>query len=354
MKILLLHLFLPVIVLAQTELYLSVARAPFLNGCEAYKDSFPVRCGIAGNITIGARIWNPDSLAWCTNEGRSRSQISGFLQWEIDGNSPDSFGTELTIPVLDTLEHKVIATYLPFPNASFRYKASNGLPFLICSKNVELFDGDSINMSIGSNYPATFDDASPIPAIRNATVMDDSLMRSGTGFLNSAIMTFNNPTDAAIKLVSFSASQLQNPNFNIKMTYSPVVNSYSILFPLAQAVILAKKRSAGFSDTTDDTIVAVFKRQSEFDTLRIRYTNLDYVVCPNCQPLKTGGAISFRKNEIGFRNGDYKVFDLRGCLVKRSVPVTCNSRLHAQPGGIYLFQENGREQIDIQPVFTVK
>ena len=347
----LLPLIFPIIILAQTEFYLSTYRAPYFNNCTVRKDSLPVLCEIASTITIYGIVWNPDSLAWCTHDGYNR--ISGLIQLEIDGESPVSWGSPITFHVLDTLEHTITATYLEFPSVSFRYKARNKLPFLICSRNEEIFVSDSIHMLIESNLPATLNYLSPIPAIQHETTIDDSIYRAISRIKNLAIITFNNPTDTSIKLISFNSYELHNRSSTFKMTYSPVLNSYSFLFPLAQTAVLAKKQTITHIDTISDTIIAVFKRQSDFDTLKLRYMTLIYTSCPTC-PVMINKFESFHNNNIVSSNCPMKMYDLRGCLIKRYSNGVNIATIHTHSNGIYLVKYDYKEPVPVRPAIVLE
>ena len=354
MNILLLLLIFPVAILAETEFYLSTSRAPYFNNCTVRKDSLPVLCEIASKITIYGIVWNPDSLVWCTREGYYRSNVDeNEIEWKIDNGPTMMGGLNYGIPVLDTLEHIIVATYLEFPSVSFRYKARNKLPFLICSRNEEIFLSDSIHMIIESTLPATLNDLSPIPEIQHATTVNDSIYRYTSIIENLAIITFNSPTDTSIKLISFNSYELHNRGVDFKMTYSPVLNSYSFLFPLAQTGVLAKKQTITHTDTINDTIVAVFKRQSDFDTLLLRYSIFYYTSCPTCPQVKIRGLRSFQKTGVASFKKAVRIYDLKGRMVNKFQAGATNSCYHALSKGIYLLQKNKSGPIAVhQNIFT--
>ena len=351
MRILPLLLILPVFVLAQTEFYISTYRAPYYNSCLASKNSLPIVRAITSDIKIYGIFWNPDSLSWCTKEGYRASVLSfDTIWWKIDNESIGG-GSEFQTYIFDTLEHTVTATCHGFPDASLRYKADKKLPFLACSINKQIFESDSIHMFIESTYPAIFNDSLPIPVIQDDSnsAYKDSVIRYSSTYDNSAIMTFNQPSDTSIKLTSFRYHS------RCKATFSPSLNSYSILFPLAVTLVLAKSRiMLPGSQTELDTILAIFTKLTVFDTVKIIITTDFYTDCPTCPPMRINKFKPIQKDNLLSSKSGIKMYDVRGRLINRFSAVPTNFNSHKLSNGIYLLQGKNGKPIVVRPGIVTK
>jgi hypothetical protein len=231
---------------------------------------------------------------------------------------------------------------LDFPPSTFQYKATGGLPFKVYSGKAGLFETDSVYMSIEADYPAILSAASTIPAIQDDYAMEDSIIRTMHKMENSAIMTFDNPTDTSIKLVHFDSYELHNRSYNFKTMLQPSLNSYSILFKLAWTAVLAKRLSINSTDTLTDTISAIFKRRDDFDTLKLATIIHIYTSCPNC-PTKTVYQSKTYRNVNAFSSSTGRsYYDLCGRPVKRLPAGLDQPRHGALSNGIYPFRVNGR------------
>lgn len=321
MRILISIIILPLVVLAQTEFHISTAGPPLFNECKVIKDSLPIKPSLSTSIDLIAFVWNPDSIEWCTTkEGYYRSRDNSHPPvWKIDDVilSQDN-GFALQIPVLDTLEHVVTATYLQFPTASVRYKGTNNtLPFLIYSKNHPIFLSDSIHIFIETVFPTTFIDSS-IPTILASDVNE-----------NVAIMTFDTPSDTSIKLTSVSCNNQIQDCIDFKETYSPSLNSYSIIIPFYIEYIGV--------DMQYDTVFAIFKNQSDYDTLEVLFLI----------PTRPSRAIS---HDVEFQiidiNSTGRIYDIKGRLIGKLPACQTNSNVKTLSNGVYLLQfENGKSPV---------
>lgn len=348
MKITTLLFIIPICISAQTEFYLSTARAPYDNNCQAVKDSFPVHYPITSKIRINGYVWNPDSVEWCTTiKGFYRSMDTAHPPlWKID-NAVNSFAPEIvygfsiTVPVLDTLEHIVTAAYLQFPIASFRYKSGNGrLPFTVCSRREKIFESDSIHMFIESTLPATFSDSSPLPSIRGDSACN-----------NNAIMTFDSPSDTSVKLTNFLFSRREGiyTEDDYAVTYSPALNSYSILIPLVRVEYLTKRRKMDFDiiETVNDTIRAVFRKNSDHDTIKALFVMSVFIAASEISGDKPGPG-SYRKNDALSPGGMKRIYDLRGRLVHAYPDGAKNAEGLKPADGLYIIQTNERRPVVVK------
>lgn len=324
MNILTFVLFFPVIIFAQTEFYLSTAGAPAHNNCSVLKDSLPIQCSLGKTIRITGVVWNPDSVDWCTSAGYYRSiDIANPPIWKIDNAIAYSNDFSITIPVLDTLEHTISATYLQFPEKSLKYKAKNdSFPFIIGLSNRKLFTSDSIHMFIETALPVFYRDSSEMPIIR-----EDSTR------MNTAVLTYILPSDTSIKLTTFLCNHQNIYSIgNYIATYSPTLNSYSILIPLTRIIQLAKRRV--YEKTINDTIFAIFKRQSDYDTLKVLCVINEFI----SSNIKQKSNFQFYRTPGAFTKNALKVYDLCGRLTNSysTIPQNLNNRLSS---GTYLLQQ---------------
>jgi len=302
---------LPSLLFANTEFYLSTFRAPYYNDCSAEKDTFPVRYEIAQNITIHANLWNSDSASWCTKEGRYRGQVSGTVLWEIDGNSPSTGNQELILPILDTIEHTVTATYLQFPKATFRYKANKKLPFSPYSGYRKIFGSDSVHMLIESDFSSVIDETNPIPTITDDTTGIFDIFNNSENF---AIITFNSPSDTSIKLLSFYCNNKKlfaQPNVPKPVTYNTALNTYSILIPLRRVYILAKSKVGFPYPPTIDTITAIFTKQTSCDSVQLQCIQQEYTSSINSYHC----TYKAPRDEA---SGKIEIYDLRGRKITKT------------------------------------
>jgi hypothetical protein len=336
MKTVFLFLIIPVLIFAQTEFFLTSTGVPIFNDCKVLRDSLPIECSITKDIRVAGALWNPDSLDWCTTKAgyyRSRD-ISHPPLWKIDNEitsqSTDN-GFSISICVLDTLEHLLSATYLQYPTVSIRYKARNDtLPFLICSRSVKIFASDSIHMFIKSAFPVNYSDSQ-----NTFKIWDDSAR------INSALLTFDHPADTSIKLTTFLCKHKSIYNYDYKATLSPSLNSYSILIPLNNILYLTKRKNMEPEDTTNDTIYAVFQKQSTFDTVRVHVAKKIFSGGYNVDAIKNSDRFQGYKstNSTSAKNS-VKIYDLNGRLVNNNFNGSHNSN-NLQSKGIYLKQTSG-------------
>jgi hypothetical protein len=293
-------------IFAQTEFYLSSMGITAPNGCQALKDTLPIHCPINSEISITGVVWNPDSIDWCTKEGYYRSiDISHPPVWKIDdviySSNVSNNGFSITIPVLDTLEHIITAAYLQFPVVSIHYKGENNkLPVLLCSNTRKLFASDSLHMTIQSAFSVFFNNSSEMPVVR-----EDSARN------NPALLTYCLPSDTSIKLTTFLCNHKNTSEVSdFKCSYSPSLNSYSILIPLTNIQYLCKKlkQKSNSIDYVNDTIFAVFKKQSDYDTAKVLFSIPQFLLS------KVDDKIQYMNKslDVGSNKGMAKIYDLRG------------------------------------------
>jgi hypothetical protein len=314
---------------AQTEFYFSSGR-PILPDCVTEKLTGSVAVSMGTKLWIQGIVWNPDSLEWCTTkEGYYRSMdIAHPPVWKIDGvenlyatDLGNGFG--LNIPVLDTLDHILSATYLDFPEVSLQFRGVNEhFPEVMYSGMQQLFSNDSIHVSVISEFPLSRDST----GLR--TFREDSIRG------NRVILTFDAPGDTALQLSGFTSG----PIFK-QMMYSPRLHSWSVSFNLNEINFLAKRSDVEYAvgDTVYDTVAAVFRKQTETDTIKTVFVSVSYLGYTGVQRNATAGVV--RRDNQDILN--WKMYDLRGRRIGNALSV------HAARG-IYLVKNGTGSMVPVQ------
>ena len=322
---------------AQTEFYFSTGR-PVPPDCSTEKLTGSVAVSMGERLRVQAIVWNPDSLEWCTTkEGYYRSiDIAHPPVWKIDGventyASVINNDFTIEIPVLDTLEHILTATYLDFPEVSLQFCGVNEhFPEVMYSGMQQLFSTDSIHVSVTSEFPLSCDST----GLR--TFREDSI-RS-----NMVILTFDSPSDAAIRLSRFESGPRDN-----QVTYSAQLRSWSVGFNLNEIYFLAKRADAAVEyavgDTVYDTVAAIFSSGPETDTIKTVFVSVSYVGYTGVQRYP------------GMQTGEYlnrgefsrQLFDLRGRKIGNRITGTTAR-------GIYLIKNGAGTKADIRNVVSTR
>jgi len=344
-------------IIAQTEFHISTAGPPIFNNCKVEKDSQLIHCSIATSIVLTGFVWNPDSLDWCTTkEGYYRSRtIVHPPEWKIDNSNAlqllNDNGFVATVPVLDTLEHMITATYLNCPIVSIRCKGTNDKIYnVIYSGYRKIFSSDSIRMIIESNFPASFEDSPKLPKIQ-----DDSSRR------NNAILTFTCPSDTSAKMTKFLCNHQHISFASLGETYSASLNSYSTLIPLTQFYSLCKKQNLETSvdHITNDTIFAVFQKQNISDTLKTLFSVTTFLGEPTeiNKNKKYYDRNSRQTLDNASLKNSVKIFNLRGRQIAKytSISALKNDVVSGMLSkGIYLIQMDGEKPHILHQAFSRK
>jgi len=322
----------------QTEFYLST-REQLNTGCQRVVEEQPYGCEIPCDFRVNAIMWNSDSIEWCTTkEGRSRAH--GYMQgimWQYDGMASDRMWTDHDFLVLDTLTHAVTATIPDYPEASFTFKGINSnYRITVCSKNMQMFETDSVKMTVESTNPAVYSKEDSIPLIENITVDDSNKAIINITYENELIRI-----DTLLNKVDSENEEIIAYPFRARKTYSPKFNSYSVHVPLSFHKYASQdyltQNPPGCNMLIIDTIGIVMSKGDKRDTLQLQFKRLFYG-----DSSRSSGIIR-RARSHSKREDVLEVYDLKGRIVK-------NKRLSGKvktdlSNGVYIYQAKGVDGI---------
>jgi hypothetical protein len=164
-------------------------------------------------------------------------------------------------------------------------------------------------------------------------------------------MTFDSPSDTSVKLTNFIFSRREGiyTEDDYAVTYSPALNSYSVLIPLVRVEYLTKRRKTDFDiiETVNDTIRAVFRKESDYDTIKALFVMSVFIASSEISGDKPGPG-PYRKNDAPFTGGKKRIYDLQGRLV-HAYPDGAKKADGLKPAdGLYIIQTNERRPVVVQ------